>query len=142
MCMYNELTLNHDIKICSCLSRSSTMAAGTSQNFDAAFFNKYVTRKYYLSRGASGNVYGPIQWNDVKLAIKQTMFAAGKVTEELKKEIEAKKDILASIEHKHLIRIHSFDLSQLPKAMFIVMEFATGGSLHDALRSLGKSGQK
>src|SRR6218665_96746 len=118
------------------------MGAGTSQNLDAAFFKKYVTPKYYLSRGASGHVYGPIQWNDMQLAIKQTTFAAGKFTEELKKDIEAKKDILASIEHKHLIRIHSFDLSQLPKAMFIVMEFAAGGSLQDALRSLGRSGHK
>jgi len=118
------------------------MAAGTSQNFDAVFFNKYATREYYLSRGASGNVYGPIQWSDMQLAIKLTTFAAGKVTEELKREIEAKKDILASIEHEHLMRIHFVDLSQLPKSMSIVMEFAAGGSLHDALRSLGRYGKK
>jgi len=117
------------------------MGAGTSQNFDAAFFNKYATPEYYLSRGASGNVYGPIQWNDMQLTIKQSTFATGKVTEELKKEIEAKRDIWASIEHRHLIRIHFVDLSQLPKAMFSVMEFAAGGSLHEALRSLGGSGQ-
>src|SRR6218665_427002 len=118
------------------------MGAGTSQNFDAAFLNKYATPKYYLSRGASGNVYGPVQWNDMQLAIKHTTFAAGKVTEEFKKDLEVKKDILASIEHEHLMIIHSFDLSQLPKAMFIVMEFGAGGSLHEALRSLGGSGQK
>src|SRR6218665_3657805 len=117
------------------------MGAGMSQNFDAAFFKKYATPENYISRGASGNVYGPIQWNDMQLAIKQTTFASGKVTEELKKDFEAKKDILDSIKHKHLIRIHFVDLSQLPKAMFIVMEFAAGGSLHEALRSLGGSGQ-
>src|SRR6218665_3392712 len=110
--------------------------------FDRDFLNKYATMNYYLSRGANGMVYGPIQWNDMQLAIKQTTFAAGKVTEELKKDIETKKDILSSIEHKHLMIIHFVDLSQLPKAMFIVMEFAAGGSLHDALRSLGRSGQK
>src|SRR6218665_15783 len=115
--------------MCSCLSRSLIMSAATSQHFDAAFFNKYATSEYYLSRGASGNVYGPIQWNDMQLAIKQTMFPAGKVTEELNKDIEVKKDILASIETEHLIRIHLVDLNQLPKAMFIVMEFAAGGSL-------------
>src|SRR6218665_1932586 len=115
------------------------MGAGKSQDFDAAFFNKYATPEYYLSRGASGNVYGPIQWNDMQLAIKQTMFAAGKVTEELKKDIETKKDILFSIEHEHLMRIHFVDLSQLPKEMSIVMEFAAGGSLHGALKSLGGS---
>src|SRR6218665_2020273 len=118
------------------------MGAGTSQNFDAAFLNKYATPQYYLSRGASGNVYGPIQWNDMQLAIKQTTFAAGKVTEELKKAIEVKKNILASIEHEHLLRFLSFDLSQLPKAMFIVMEFAAGGSLNEALRSLARYGEK
>ena len=118
------------------------MGAGGSQNFEAAFFNKYATPEYYLSRGASGNVYGPIQWNDMQLAIKQTMFAAGKVTEELKKDIETKKDILSSIEHKHLMIIHFVDLSQLPKAMFIVMEFAAGGTLHGALKSLERSGAK
>src|SRR6218665_1344393 len=130
--------MDYDIKICSCLSRSSIMGAVMSQNFDAAFFNKYATREYYLSKGASGNVYGPIQWNDMQLAIKQTTFAA----EELKKEIEAKKDIMASIEHEHLLKIHFVDLNQLPKSVLIVMEFAAGGSLHDALRSLGVSGQK
>ena len=118
------------------------MGAGSSQDYDAAFFNKYATQKYYLSRGASGHVYGPIQWNDMQLAIKQTTFAAGKVTEELKKAIEVKKNILASIEHEHLLRFLSFDLSQLPKAMFIVMEFAAGGSLNRTLRSLERSGQK
>ena len=118
------------------------MGVSTSQTFDATFFNRYVTSEYYLSRGASGNVYGPIQWNDLQLAIKQTTFAAGKVTEELNKDIEVKKDILASIEHEHLIRIHLVDLNQLPKAMFIVMEFAAGGSLHGALKSLGGPGQK
>src|SRR6218665_3746722 len=117
------------------------MGAGKSKNVDAAFFNKYATPQYYLSKGANGNVYGPIQWNNMQLAIKQTTFAAGKVTEELKKEIEAKKNILASIEHKHLLKIPFVDISQLPRAMFTVMEFAAGGSLHDALRSLG-SGEK
>src|SRR6218665_566199 len=116
------------------------MGAGRSQNFDAAFFNNYATNKYYLSRGASGHVYGPIRWNGMQLAIKQTTFAAGKVTEELKKDIETKKDIWASIEHKHLMRIHFVDLNQLPKAVSIVMEFAAGGSLLEALKSLG-SGQ-
>ena len=117
------------------------MCADKYPTFDQAFFNKYATLPYFLSRGATGSVYGPIQWNDKQLVIKQTMFASGNVTEELKKDIEAKKDILASIKHKHLMRINSFDLSQLPKAMFIVMEFAAGGSLHGALKSLG-SGEK
>src|SRR6218665_1561992 len=117
------------------------MSAGTSQNFDAVFFNKYATSEYYLSRGAFGNVYSHIQWNDMELAIKQTMSAAGKVTEELEKDIEVKKDILVSIKHKHLLRIHFVDLSQLLKSMSIVNEFAAGGSLHDTLRSLGGSGQ-
>jgi len=58
------------------------MSAGTSLNFDAAFYNKYTTPEYYLSRGGSGSVYGPIPGNNMQLAIKQTMFAAGKVTEE------------------------------------------------------------
>src|SRR6218665_1521060 len=122
------------------------MGAGRSQNFDAAFFNKYATPEYRIGdclyRHFHVCVYGPIQWNDMRLAIKQTTFKSGNVTEELKRDILVKKDIFASIEHKHLMRIHFVDLSQLPKSMFIVMEFAAGGSLHDALWSLGWSGQK
>ena len=110
--------------------------------FDQDFLNTYATVPYFLSRGANGSIYGPIQWNGMQLAIKQTMFAARKVTEELKKDIEVKKDILDSIIHKHLLRIHFVDLSRLPKTMFIVMEFAAGGSLHGVLKSLGGSGQK
>lgn len=104
--------------------------------FGPAFIDEYTTRQYYLSRGSSGNVYGPIQWNDTQLAIKQTTFAAGKVTDEVSKNMEVKKNIWTSLEHIHLIRIHSVDLSELPKAMSIVMEFAAGGSLDRALRSL------
>src|SRR6218665_1283606 len=110
--------------------------------FDQDFLNKYATLPYFWSRGANGSIYGPIQWNDMQLAIKQTTFAAGKITEEIKKKNEAKKNIMASIEHEHLLKIHFVDLNQLPKSVLIVMEFAAGGSLHDALRSLGVSGQK
>src|SRR6218665_779533 len=117
------------------------MGAGKSKNFDQAFFHKYTTQKYYLSRGASGHVYGPIHWNDTQLSIKQATFAAGKVTEEFRKDIEIKKEIWTSLKHKNLIRIHLVDLSQLPDVMFIVMDFAAGRSLCETLRSL-RSGQK
>src|SRR6218665_1503644 len=110
--------------------------------FDQEFLKKCATMDYYLSKGANGVVYGPIQWNDMQLAIKLTTLEAGKVTEEFKKNIETKKDIWASIEHKHLLRIYFVDLSQLPRAIFIVMEYAAGGSLHGALKSAGESGQK
>ena len=121
------------------------MGAGRSQNFDAAFFNKYATSEYLINNctymyddwGYHLCVWGPIQWNHMQLAIKKTTyFASGKVTEEVKKDIEAKKDIFASIEHKHLMRIHFADLSQLPKATIIVTDFAAGGSLRKALWSL------
>src|SRR6218665_806694 len=81
--------------------------------FDQDFLNKYATLPYFWSRGANGSIYGPIQWNGMQLAIKQTTFAAGKVTEEVKKHIEAKKYILASIEKQKLIKFLSFYLNQL-----------------------------
>lgn len=113
------------------------MGAGRSHNFDSGYFHKYATIPNYLGKGASGNVYGPIRWNEMQLAIKQATFADGKVTEDFKKDIEVKKGIWISLEHKHLTRIHSIDLSQFPKAMLIVMEFAGGGSLSKTLRYLG-----
>jgi len=113
------------------------MCADRSLNFDRAFFDEYATFRYYLSRGASGNVYGPIDWNDMRLAVKQITFAADKVTDEFRKDIEIKKEIWTSLKHKSLIRIHSVDLSQLPIVMFVVMEFAAGGSLDRTIRSLG-----
>ena len=113
------------------------MAIAGNLNFDPDFFNKYATIDRYLSRGASGSVYGPIEWNGTQLAIKQVMFAESKVTEEFRKNLEVKKAIWTSLEHKHLTRIHWVDFSQLPKVMFSVMNFAAGGSLNKTLRSLG-----
>ena len=109
----------------------------TNQHFDAEFFNKYATLEHYLSRGASGSVYGPIKWNGTRLAIKQVMFADGKVTKEFRKDLERKTDIWTSLGHTNLMRIHFVELSQLPKVMFSAMDFAAGGSLHKTLRSLG-----
>ncbi len=120
-----------------CLSRYCTMATARDLNFDSESFNKYTTEEYYLSRGASGNVYGPIKWNDTQLAIKQVMFADGKVTKEFKKDLERKTDIWTSLEHTNVMRIHFVELSQLPKVMFSAMDFAAGGSLYKTLRSLG-----
>ena len=77
------------------------MGAGKSHNCDQAFFNKYTTQKYYINRGASGNVYGPIQSNDMQLAIIQVTFAIGIDTEEFKKDTNAKKEIWTSLEHKN-----------------------------------------
>ena len=113
------------------------MGAGQSMHSEPSFIDKYTTRHYYLSRGSAGNVYGPIPWQDRQFAIKQVTFADGKYTDEFKKDIEVKKDIWISLDHKHLTRIHWVDLSQLPKVMLIVMEFAAGGSLNKTLRSLG-----
>lgn len=113
------------------------MAAASCANFDSEFFYKYTTQSYYMSRGASGNVYGPIQWDGIQLALKQVTFANGKVTDAFKKDTAVKKQIWTSFEHKHLTKIQCVDLSQLPKVMFIVMEFAAGGSLNNTLRSLG-----
>ena len=114
------------------------MALARYTGFDLDSLSKYTTQPYYFNRGASGNIYGPIPWQDKQLlAIKEVKFAEDKVTDRLQKEIKVKRDILASIEHKHLIRIHSFDISQLPRVMFIVMEFAAGGSLRKTLSSLG-----
>lgn len=126
------------IEIWSCLSRSCIM--GTKQSKLAAL-ERYTTSEYYLGGGASGNVYGPILYNDIQIALKATMFADGEVTDEFKKEIEAKKGIWTSLEHKNLVKIRDVDLSQLPKVMFIEMEFAAGGSLSKTLRSL-ESGKK
>ena len=112
------------------------MAEDRHLNFYPEFFDKYTSFAYYISRGSSGNVYGPIQWHNKQLTIKQVMFADGKVTDEFKKEIATKKAIWTSIKHKNLIRIHSVDINNLPKVMFIVMEFAAGGSLQKTLRSL------
>lgn len=105
--------------------------------FDFVSLDRYATSEYLLDKGAFGSVHGPIPWQGMQLAIKQVMFADGKVTDEFKKDIEAKKTIWTSLEHKQLMRIYSVDLSQLPRAMFIVMEFAPGGSLYKSLRSLG-----
>jgi serine/threonine protein kinase len=114
-------------------SQSSVIA----RNFDYDFFNKYTTLSYCLSRGASSFVYGPIPWQGSQLAIKQAVFTDGKVTGDVKKRVREKNFIWTSLEHKNLIRIHWVDLNRLPKVMFIVMDYAAGGSLHKTLRWLG-----
>ena len=113
------------------------MAAQRYLNFSFDFLDRCTTSGHFLDTGAHGSVYGPIPWRDMQLAIKQIKFGDGKVTDELKSKIEAKKEIWTSLEHRRLIQIHSVDLRRLPSEMFIVMEMAVGGSLNTTLTKLG-----
>jgi serine/threonine protein kinase len=118
-------------------NRFCIMDARTFTNFEPADLDKYTTMSYYLSRGAFGNVYGPIPWHGSQVAIKQVTFPDGKVTDDFKKSLEAKKVLWASLEHKNLLKIHLIDLTRLPKVMYLVMDFAAGSSLQITLRSIG-----
>src|SRR6218665_2136175 len=92
--------------------------------FDFVSLDRYATSEYLLDKGAFGSVHGPIPWQGMQLAIKLVMLADGKVTDEFKKDIEAKKNIWTSLEHKQLMRIYSVNLSKPTGGMFIVMQFA------------------
>lgn len=113
------------------------MGVAISQSFGPKFIDRYLTVDYNWDKDTFGNVYGPIQWKYTQVVIKRTKFADGKVSEAFKQRIQEKKNIWTSLQHKHLVRIHSVDLTRLPEVMFFVMEFAAGGSLHKTLISLG-----
>src|SRR5688572_18310126 len=104
----------------------ATASAG-DENFETYDFDRITTTSKFIDRGAFGEVYGPFTWNSRKCALKRIWISVGRRGDDFEREVEAKKNIWTSVKHKNLIEIHSVTLQ--PKALYIVMEYAGGGSL-------------
>lgn len=100
-------------------------------NFD---FDSVTITDNYIDRGAFGEVYGPFTWNSRTCALKRIWISVEKSGEDFKVRVDAKRHIWTSVKHTHLIEILNVIL--LPKALYIVMEYASGGSLRHLLDNL------
>src|SRR5688572_8405688 len=106
-------------------------ASTSDVNFEKFDFDSVATTSNYIDRGAFGEVYGPFTWNGRKSALKRIWISAGRPGDDFKTKVEAKRSIWISAKHKHLIEIHNVIL--WPNAIYIVMEYASGGSLRRLL---------
>ena len=109
------------------------MATGSTSdmNFEKFDFDSVATSNNYIDKGAFGEVYGPFTWNSRKCAFKRIWISAGRPGDDFKMKVEDKKSIWTSVKHKHLIEIHNVILR--PNTLYIVMEYASGGSLRRLL---------
>jgi len=109
------------------------MAAGSKSdwNFENFDFESVATSNHFIDKGAYGEVFGPFTWNRRKCALKRIWISAGRSGNDLEKQVETKRSIWISVKHKHLIEIHNVILR--PKTLYIVMEYAGGGSLRRLL---------
>lgn len=99
-------------------------------NFERFDFDSVATTSNYINRGDSGKVYGPFTWNSRECALKKILISAGRTGDDLKIKLEATKNM----KHKNLLEIHNVVLQ--PMALYIVMEYASGGSLRRLLNNV------
>ena len=105
---------------------------GTSEvDFEKFDFDSVANDKSYIDKGAFGEVFGPFTWNRRKSALKRIRISAGISAADFKTQVEAKRHMWITVKHKNLIEIHNVILR--PKALYIVMEYANGGSLRNLL---------
>lgn len=105
------------------------MGASSSSDvdFDKFDFDSVTTTNNYIDKGSFGEVYGPILWNSKQFALKRSFFNATTPVDDLKSKVKEKMDIWTTVKHKNLIEIHKVVFR--PKALYIIMEYAGGGSL-------------
>lgn len=95
-------------------------------------FSRFIKDDLFIGKGSFGDVYGPCDWNGKKCAIKKRWLKddAQKDTE---KQLSACQKWM-SLHHKHLIAV--YDVSLELHAVYMLMEFASGGSLRRVLSAL------
>src|SRR6218665_3433382 len=93
-------------------------------------FKRFISDDLFIGKGAFGEVYGPCEWNGKICAIKKRWISTDNAKNDTEKELAACSKWM-SLHHKQLIEVHDFSLE--PPAVYIMMEYASGGSLKDAL---------
>src|SRR6218665_3185309 len=108
------------------------MATGSARDvdFEKVDFDNLIKTQYFLNRGAFGAVYGPYPLENKIFAFKQILMNQNNAND-YKSKVNLKKAIWISLKHKNLIEI--FYVSVMDNAVYLSMEYASGGSLRDLL---------
>ena len=114
------------------------MAAGIASDvdFEKVDFDSLANAKYYINKGAYGTVFGPFTLKNKASALKQ-IFIEPSTANVFKSKVDLKKSIWTSWKHKNLIEI--FHVSVMDNAVYLLMEYASGGSLRRLLDNSGAS---
>lgn len=97
-------------------------------------FKRFASDSFFIGKGAFGDVYGPCDWKGKKCAVKKRWLKedSEKKTEEKDKEKQVSACLRwMALHHPHLIKV--YDISLEHPAIYILMEYACGGSLKDVL---------
>lgn len=90
-------------------------------------FKRFISDDRFIGKGAFGEVYGPYKWKGKTCAIKKRWLSK----DDTDQQISACRKMM-SLHHKHLIEVYDLSL-ELPGALYILVEYASGGSLKEAL---------
>ena len=107
-----------------------TMASVNDDNISReTVFKKIIDIWKFLGKGSFGEVYGTFAWKERECAIKKRVFDKRELEKQMPKEIDACSK-WKSLKYKNLIKVFdaACDANFNPPAMYIVMEFARGGS--------------
>ena len=109
------------------------MEIDDSMDFSCVNFERLATDKNYLNGGAGGAVHGPVTLYHNEYAIKKVLLGEDQ-HDSMTEKIETKANIWKSLKNRNLIRILLVRLC--PNVLFILMEYAGGGSLSSTLRDI------
>jgi len=104
--------------------------------------NKYIVEKL-LGKGAFGEVYLckhlDLQvWRAIKLVHRGLPGLGSTIYDDLLQRFQQEARIGARIKHDNIIQV--FDFEQIDDFLFLVLEYAAGGSLHDRIELMRQSG--
>lgn len=110
---------------------SEMSSASDNVPFNESIFREIASSSQFIGRGCFGDVYGPCTWKDKTYAIKKRMFDSDKTSIVIEKQLKAC-DIWMSLQHRNLIPVQSVSFDS--PALYILMEYAAGGSLQGVLK--------
>lgn len=99
----------------------------TAENWGIRFF---VSSDIFIAKGSFGEVYGPCDWKGSTCAIKKICINQDVSETDAAKQLSSYRKLM-EIRHKHIIKVHVVSLE--PPYIFMMMDYAGGGSLKDVL---------
>ena len=103
-------------------------SAGGKVPFNEKIFKDITSSSTFIGKGAFGDVYGPCIWRKETYAIKTRMFSTDMPeADQDRQKVHAACEKWKSLNHKNLITV--YDVIFDPPALYILMEYAKGGSL-------------
>src|SRR6218665_2086429 len=105
-------------------------SASDNESFTEKIFKEITSDRLFIGKGAFGDVYGPCIWKSKTYAIKKRMFGTDATQSAIEKQLVACK-IWKSLLHRNLMTVYEVSLES--PALYILMEYAAGGSLQAVL---------